>query len=68
VSAVYVWQGAWHRTRLVVPVLNKVLIFAPVIREEVAAAILVPFRAAGLHVFVPISAVGIFWAERRCGE
>jgi hypothetical protein len=53
---------------VLVPLLNKVLMFAPVLREEVAAAILVPFRAAGLHVFIPISAVGIFGAEHLCGD
>lgn len=47
---------SWQRRRYEI---GEVLIFAPGVKEEVAAAILVPFRVVGLRVFVHVSAVGL---------
>jgi len=41
--------------------MGEVLIFAPGVEEEVAAAILVPFRAVGLRVFVHVWGGAPLW-------
>ena len=48
----------WQKPRYEI---GEVLIFAPGVEEEVAAAILVPFRAVGLRVFVHVWGGAPLW-------